>query len=155
MLAMRLATDSPPTERIRMIDSRRNDESPILSQILHNHFVGILDILTFKVGHLTRIIPSLINRTRRHLILANDSFSNRDSVIIFSESRSLMNDTRSRIRCNVSINKNSETLLSKLLRQACQSRVGKLFETVTYSFRKVIEERDILPSSHFLPLVLG
>lgn len=113
--------------------------------------LAYLDVLTFEVWDFVGVLSFLIDGTRRHLILSNDTFSNGDSVIVLSERRRLMDDTRSRIGSDIRIGDDSESSISKL-RQTLSAR-NRHERRTTDSFSKVIEQRNIFPSDHFLSLV--
>jgi hypothetical protein len=91
-----------------------HDESTIISKKFHDWFIGVLYVLSLEVWDFVRVVPFLIDRTRRHLILPDNTLSNSDTVIVFSKGWSLMNDTRSGIRSDVCVNQDSESCLGEL-----------------------------------------
>lgn len=65
-------------------------------------------MLARKIRHLTRKQPGVVNGARWHLIGTNDTMCERNSVIVFSERRSLVDDTRTAFLGHVCVVKNSE-----------------------------------------------
>lgn len=73
-----------------------------------------LDVLTDKVGNFFSVDTLLVDGTRRHLLLSDDTFTDGDTVIVVTESRSLVNDTSTGSVGNVSISYNLESSIHEL-----------------------------------------
>jgi hypothetical protein len=55
-----------------------------------------LDVHPLEIRYLLGKPPSIVNGTRRHLILGDDPVGDGDPMIVLSKRRSLVDDTRSR-----------------------------------------------------------
>ena len=68
-----------------MLDGSRLHQSPIGLQVLHDVLVGLLDVLTNKVGHLGRELAHLVQGADNLPVLENDPVLEADSVIILTK----------------------------------------------------------------------
>jgi hypothetical protein len=67
-----------------------------------------------EIGNLLGEPPSIVDRTRRHLILGDNPVGDSHSVIIFTESGCLVDDTRTRGSFDVGIAYDSVSTIFKL-----------------------------------------
>ena len=73
-----------------------------------------LHMKPFEVGHFLCKMSFIVDRAGGHLIRSQDTMSDGNSMVVFTEGRCLMNDTRYICVGDVSINKNSECFVFKL-----------------------------------------
>jgi hypothetical protein len=73
-----------------------------------------LDLYTFKVWHLGCEPTDLVDGTRWHFVLCDNAVGDGDPVIIFTESRRLVDDTGTRGSLDVWVADHSESLVLEL-----------------------------------------
>ena len=74
-----------------------SDDNLVASlQVLDDVLVGVLDVLSRKVGDLVGQEAALVDRARRHLVLGDDTGGDTDAVIVVTKRRSLLDDTGTR-----------------------------------------------------------
>ena len=97
-----------------------------------------LDILAFKISHLSRESSGIIYGTRWYLLRPNDTVGNSDTVVIVAKRRCLVNNASAIITSNVFINDHSESSIFELNHIASQTRLIDMFKltcSVKYSKR--------------------
>lgn len=103
-----------------MGDITLDNKPSLLLQIPDDLTVCLLDIDTLIFWDFGCKSTSLINGTRRDLVLGDDLVSETDSIIVFSPCWSLVNDTGTSLLGNVVVRQDSEcsvfVLLVSLLR---------------------------------------
>lgn len=72
---------------------------------------------TNKIGHLLRKVTPIIDRTGWHLVRAQNTVRDGDTVIIFTERGSLMHDARTIGVCHVRVHDNPKCLVLELRHQ--------------------------------------
>lgn len=120
-----------------MPEGSREDQSAALLEVLDDNLVGVLcskpssaptpipsqpqtrkthlDIHPLEeLSNLVRVHASLVDRARRHLVLANNLLADRDPVIVLSERRRLVNDSRSRVARHVGVDEDTECTVCEL-----------------------------------------
>jgi hypothetical protein len=83
--------------------------------------------LTNEVGNFVGVDTLFVDRARRHLLLSNDTFTYGDTVIVVTESRSLVNDTGTGSVGNVSVGYDLECSVDEL-----NESEWRLVETVSF-----------------------
>jgi hypothetical protein len=116
-----------------MLDGSSDDDLLLILEHGDDVLVGVLDVLALKVGDRVDESTCVVQGTRRHFLLGNNSSGNSDSVIVFTECRSLMNDTGTRTSLDVRVTNHSVRLVLVL-------------------FGKVVEQRRVPPALHIFSL---
>lgn len=103
-----------------MRDITLDNESSLLLQVSDDLTVGSLDVLTLVLGYLGGKSTSLVNGARRNLVIADDTVSDTDSVIVVSPCGSLVDDTGTGIFRDVRIGDNSESSVFELRKRSAR-----------------------------------
>lgn len=82
-----------------------------------------LDVHPLEIRYLLGKPPSVVNRTRRHLVLGDDPVGDSDPVIVLSKRRSLVDDTRSRGGFDVAVTYDSVGSVFELARSGSRWRL--------------------------------
>jgi hypothetical protein len=85
-------------------------------QVLDDVLVGVLDVLSRKVGDLLGQKAALVDRARGHLVLGDDAGGDTDAVIVVTKGRSLLNDTGTRSVGDVGVRQDAESATGVLER---------------------------------------
>lgn len=110
----------PPTERIRVIDSRLHDQPTLRLEHLLDLFIRRLHILARKVRYLRSEYATVIEWVGGRLVRAHNSIGECNAVIVFAESGRLMYDTCTICIGHVVVCDNSERRIFKLEPQTDQ-----------------------------------
>ena len=98
-----------------MGDITLDNKPALLLQIPDDLTVCLLDIDTLVLWYLGCESTSLINGTRRNLVLGDDLVGETDSVIVFSPCWSLVNNTGTSLLGDVVVGQDSECSILVLL----------------------------------------
>jgi hypothetical protein len=74
-----------------------------------------LHMLTNKIRNLLREFSSVVDGAWRHFVMLQDTIRNGNTMVIFTECRSLVDDTRSICIGHIGINENSESPIFELI----------------------------------------
>lgn len=85
-----------------------------------------LDVHPLEIRYLLGEPPSIVNRTRRHLILGDDPVGDGDPVIVLSKRRSLVDDTRPRGGFDVAVADDSVGSVFELKNWNSSRRTGNV-----------------------------
>lgn len=98
----------PPAEGVRVEKLRLDDEAALDLEQLANVLVGRLNVDALEVRDLVGVLASLVDRAGRSLLLADNAVGDGDAVVILSKGRRLVNETSSRVGCDVFVRDDSE-----------------------------------------------
>ncbi len=84
------------------------------ARVFSHHHHTDLDMDTLEIRHLGGKSTDFVDRTRWHLIFRDDTVRDGDPVIVFTERRSLVDNTSTRGGFNVRVTDYSEGLVLEL-----------------------------------------
>lgn len=134
-----------------MRDITLDNESTLLLQVSDDLTVCSLDVLALVLWNLGSESTSLIDGTRRNLVISDDTVSDTDSVIVVSPCWGLVDDTGTCIFGDVRVGNNSERSVLEL-RLSARILTCAWRATTTHLLGEVVKHWDVSPSDQILSL---